>query len=64
MDQLTLSFHEEVLLQLKTTEWEFESRPEQLEKTAHESKFVQLDRSISDTNPAKTDKNGSLKSNK
>ena len=64
MDQLTLSFHDEFLLKLKTTEWEFESRPKNLDKATPDSKFVQLDRSISDAKANDSGKNNSLKSNK
>jgi hypothetical protein len=64
MDQLTLSFHEELLLKLKSTNWEFESRPDSLEKISPNSKFVQLDRSGTETRNSKPDKNNSPKENK
>ena len=64
MDQLSLSFHEEFLLQLKTTDWEFESRPGILEKISSDNKFVQLDRGTSDKMAIKPDKNGSSENNK
>ena len=64
MDQLTLSFHEEFLLKLKTTDWEFESKPDNIEKFAPHSKFIQLDRGTSDKKTITPDKNGSSKNNK
>lgn len=64
MDQLSLSFHEEFLLKLKSTDWEFESRPENLEKTSSHSKFVQLDRSVPEKRNSHSDKNSPLKENK
>ena len=45
MEQLTLSFHEELLLKLKSTDWEFPSRPDSFEGISPNSKFIQLDRS-------------------
>jgi hypothetical protein len=63
MDQLTLSFHDEFLLQLKTTDWEFESKPGDIEKSTSHSKFIQLDQGISDKKAINTDKNTSSKSN-
>ena len=64
MDQLSLSFHEEFLLKLKSTDWEFESRPENLEETTSHSKFVQLDRSVPEKRNSHSDKNNSIKENK
>lgn len=64
MEQLSLSFHEEFLLKLKSTDWEFESRPDNLEKIPSDNKFIQLDRSTSDKRPTKPDKNGSSENNK
>ncbi len=64
MDQLTLSFREEFLLKLKSSNWEFESRPENLEKVSPDKKFVQLDQSSSDSRPGNTDKNNPLKNTK
>ena len=64
MDQLTLSFHEEFLLQLKATDWEFESRPENIEKSAPHRKFIQLDRSTSESKNGRPEKNSSPKNDK
>jgi hypothetical protein len=49
---------------LKTTDWEFESRPDILEKISSDNKFVQLDRGTSDKMTIKPDKNGSSENNK
>ena len=53
MEQLTLSFHEELLLKLKSTDWEFPSRPDSIEKISPNSKFIQLDRSSTQTKNGK-----------
>jgi hypothetical protein len=64
MDQLTLSFHEEFLLKLKTTNWEFESRPDSLEKISPNSKFIQLDRSDTETKSSKSERSNPHKEKK
>jgi hypothetical protein len=64
MEQLTLSFHEELLLKLKSTDWEFVSRPDSLEKISAHSKFIQLDRSITETRNGKPEKNNPQKEKK
>lgn len=45
MNQLTLSFHEEILLQLKAKNWEFKSYADSLNKISNGSKFIRLDMS-------------------
>jgi hypothetical protein len=56
MEQLTLSFHEELLLKLKPTDWEFVSRPDSFEGISPNSKFIQLDRSSAQTKSGKPEK--------
>lgn len=64
MNQLTLSFREEILLQLKAKNWEFKYRPDSLNKITADNKFIRLDRSNTDTKPAGSAKKKSLKKNK
>lgn len=45
MNQLTLSFRDEILLQLKATNWEFKSKPDSLNEINKANKFIGLDRS-------------------
>ena len=64
MDQLTLSFHEELLLKLKPTDWEFVSRPDSLEKISPNAKFIQLDRNSGQAKNGKPDKSNPRKEKK
>jgi len=50
MDQLTLSFNEEISFQLKTTKWNFDSKPEPSHEIKTTNMFVTLDRSGKDQN--------------
>ncbi len=64
MNQLTLSFHDEILLQLKAKNWEFKSRPDSLNKITGDNKFIKLDRSNPDVNPGSITKRKSLRKDK
>lgn len=44
MDQLSLTFNEEISFQLKTTKWNFDSKPEPADKKTTTNMFVTLDR--------------------
>lgn len=48
MDQLYMSFHEEIFLKLKNTNWEFETKPVSLTVPDKKEKFIELDCSSAD----------------
>ena len=67
MNQLTLSFHDEILLRLKTKNWEFKYLPDSLNPALSGTagnKFIRLDRSDNDVKPAGSAKKKFSKKNK
>ena len=61
MDQLYLSFKEEILLNLKKTEWDFKTKPDDLLSGNTNEKFIKLDKSSYDMAPQKFDTRDILK---
>ena len=61
MDQLYLSFKEEILLNLKKTDWEFKTKPDSLTTFNKKEKFIELDRSNQDVKDSASPKENILK---
>jgi len=61
MDQLYMSFHEEIFLKLKNTNWEFETKPDSLIATNKKEKFIKLDCSSTDNKTTNLEKENIIK---
>ena len=61
MDQLHMSFHEEIFLKLKNTNWEFETKPDSLTVINKKEKFIKLDCSSPDIKKTTPQKENILK---
>lgn len=61
MDQLRMSFQEEILLKLKKTDWEFETKPDSQVTPKPKEKFIELDCSTPDNKNSTPTKENILK---